>query len=1091
MLKLPHLPAAHLLLGLMLFLVSLFGDATQATPQINSSSSTVRIGIPEQQSFTLSQGSKSASLINFSQEFWQIWAIDHQKKIEFIYLAPQKMAQALKEEKIDIIGLSLSLAQKSRKDITYSIPYLKYKQQLFRRINKNNNNNNGMKVGIHTANFKILDFLSNNISKEYFFNPQDLLAQQDKFDALYSSQPWLLSEKMGLLNIQDQFYKNEHEFIDMYFHFVMRKSDTALGLLVNKSLRRISKLQALAWQNKYFENSLFSLTLGEYIADLTPEEESYLLNHHVLHYPITKNGNPPYIINKRFSNISVNGFSVDIAKEITKRTGLIFKPYNVKSLTADMSANKYLDILLQSPKLSSAANNYHFSAPYTDINYSIVTRKNTPIHSRFSALMQKKIGAIKGTNAASLIQTKFPNTTLKLYTSIDTAIEALSHQKIDYLVADSMVAAYAVQEKGLTHIVSPTSSEGFSKIKLSFAALKPSDNLLSIINKSLNSFSPKTVSQLAYKWNKSSYIPDKTIKKIETSTKRPAYFIWGIILVTLGGLWFLYRQYNYRTLHHKAIEKALTIAESAKLEAEKSAEAKITFLARMSHEIRTPMNGVLGMAEALTYTDLDANQQDLLETLNSSASNLLALLNDVLDFSKMDAGKLTLESVPVNLTTLCTRITNSFKHVENEKSLKIQLDIDSNINESYFIDPTRITQVLNNLISNAIKFTHQGSVALHLKLLEQDQKSDLIYDTISISVKDTGIGIAPKNQGSLFTPFIQADDDITRKFGGTGLGLSICHEIVSAMGSIILLDSQLNEGCDFYFNLKLKQANNNNQEERRKNFRTLNATNDNRFDHLRVLIAEDNLINIQVLSAQLKRLNITADIAYDGAQALEMHTQQPYDIIISDCHMPKMDGFELANIISQAKDQLPIWLIAITADALKGASKKCIAAGFDDYMSKPCSQEQITNKLNHAYRQLIIKRESDLIAKLKEAPYVLFDPHALFLLHDNDIVLSKNLAEVFINTWHKEKEHFLAELAHHNFQQLYALAHKQKSVVRYLCGNDIEGIIIELEKHAQSKNIVKTQKSCLLLIKQFDILHTEINHWLTTLSQHNRFFRLR
>ncbi|MFT5759206.1 MAG: two-component system sensor histidine kinase EvgS [Alteromonadaceae bacterium] len=178
--------------------------------------------------------------------------------------------------------------------------------------------------------------------------------------------------------------------------------------------------------------------------------------------------------------------------------------------------------------------------------------------------------------------------------------------------------------------------------------------------------------------------------------------------------------------------------------------------------------------------------------------------------------------------------------------------------------------------------------------------------------------------------------------------------MVTAMGSMIKLESTASVGSNFHFTLELKQAGIEcDTEDRRKNTRLAHLNNDDRFKGLRILIAEDNLVNIKVLTAQLQRININADVAQDGEQALNMHTKRPYDIIISDCHMPKMDGFELARNISQANHQRPIWLIAVTADALTGAADNCLAAGFNDYMAKPCSQEEVTNKLNNAYRQLM------------------------------------------------------------------------------------------------------------------------------------------
>jgi len=459
--------------------------------------------------------------------------------------------------------------------------------------------------------------------------------------------------------------------------------------------------------------------------------------------------------------------------------------------------------------------------------------------------------------------------------------------------------------------------------------------------------------------NNSSTLNSDAQEQIRNIYKNSIYIIAGICIFVILIMFFYYRKIKAKEALRKRIEKELKIAEEARQFAEESAQEKLTFLARMSHEIRTPMNGVLGMAEALTYTDINNHQQELLGTLKSSAGNLLALLNDVLDFSKMDAGKLTLETVPVNLHQLSRNIINSFQQLTPE-GLELKYHVADSITHNYLTDPTRMFQVLNNLISNAIKFTEKGEVVLTIDLLESNTKDNQTLDIIRVSIKDTGIGIPIKHQTSLFTPFKQADDAITRKYGGTGLGLSICQEIATAMNSHIQLESIEHEGSHFYFDLSLIQSGvESDTEDRRKNKRVINPPNDNRFKNLRVLIAEDNIVNLKVLTAQLERLNISPHIAQDGEQALKMHNELAYDIIISDCHMPILDGFELASIISKQEHDKPIWIIAITADSLDDATEKCIAAGFDDYMSKPCPQEVITNKLNNAYRQLMKKQSEN------------------------------------------------------------------------------------------------------------------------------------
>jgi len=555
-----------------------------------------------------------------------------------------------------------------------------------------------------------------------------------------------------------------------------------------------------------------------------------------------------------------------------------------------------------------------------------------------------------------------------------------------------------------------------------------------------------------------------------------------LLVLCLLLFWLYYRKSLRRKAEQDKVERALKIAEAEKLAAEKSAQAKISFLARMSHEIRTPMNGVFGMAEALSFTKLDDNQQELLSTLKSSASNLLALLNDVLDFSKMDAGKLTLELVPVNFHQLTQNIINSFSHPEKDKSLVFKLKIDEKITHSYFTDPTRLTQVFNNLLSNSVKFTQQGHITLTIELTDRKLVDNITYDTLKLCVADTGIGIAKNKQALLFTPFIQADNEVTRKYGGTGLGLSICQEIVHAMGGNITLESTEHIGSNFHFTLTFKQAGlEQDKIDRRKNHRTANAVDDDRFKNMRILIAEDNLVNIMVLNAQLARLNIKADVANDGAQALVMHKKLPYDIIISDCHMPVIDGFELAQKLSKQQNKKPLWLIAITADALSGTAEKCLAAGFDDYIAKPCPQETITDKLNRAYRQLVLQNEFSLSSSEHEN-YQLFDLSSLLKINHSDIIISSNIAQLFVESWQQDRLALHIALSHHDFETLYALTHKIRGSVRYLCYNQLDSIAQQVENQALMKNYDEIENFTQAFINQVEQLTDEVNHWLSHLS---------
>ncbi|GLX78227.1 hypothetical protein tinsulaeT_15670 [Thalassotalea insulae] len=928
-------------------------EVNHASPNI-SQERVLRIALPDDATLKAASPEPFERVVNFLKEYWQIWAIDHQVEVRFIYLPTTDALTALKQNQLDIVAINIY--QSAEQQLLFSIPYLKFRQSIFRNVNKNTED--GIQIAIHAQDTKALNFLPSHIEREYFNDVDALVENYHKYDAIYSTRPWIIANKLEQFGINQNFYINQQEVPQVTLHFTTRADDRALMYLINDSIRAVKTSQANVWNEKYqlTKDSNFILTFGQYGQNLSEQEKQYLINNNVIHYPVANEGNPPFIITKSFANITDRGFTTELLRFIAQKTGVIFKPLYVENreqLERQIEQGK-AQLLVDVEQNNKS--HYQSSIPYFTIRYSLAYNPSITTVERFADLNQLSIAAVKEAATTARLAKKYPLARISLYDTTSEAINAVAEGKAQVFVGSSLTTSFLIKENRYANLTSRPFPQFDNKTKLVFATSNEHSQLVSIINKAINALSTDQFDAMYAKWSQSAFPEANVQAQVEIAYRQASYVFLTILLIALIVFWVYYRQLQVQKTAQKKIEHALALAESARKEAEKSAQAKVTFLTHMSHEIRTPMNGVLGMTEALNYTKLNSEQSELLETLEGSARHLLALLNDVLDFSKMEAGKLTLESMPVNLRLLSQNVIKSFQHIEKNNDIKLKLNIDSGITHSYFTDPTRLNQVLNNLMSNAIKFTDQGSITLSITKLANKSQADKHYDTIRISVSDTGIGIPPEKQKLLFTPFIQADSDTTRKFGGTGLGLSICQEIVIAMGGMIKIESQKNQGSNFYFDLTFKQAEIKLETtDRRRSDRNTSAPADNRFADIRVLVAEDNLVNVKVLTAQLARLNIEADVAYDGEQALAMHQQAPYDIIISDCHMPKMDGFELAKAIRKQPPQA-VWLIAVTADALSGAAENCLAAGFDDYMAKPCPQEEITNKLNHAYRMLQTKR---------------------------------------------------------------------------------------------------------------------------------------
>jgi polar amino acid transport system substrate-binding protein len=684
-------------------------------------------------------------------------------------------------------------------------------------------------------------------------------------------------------------------------HIAVRKDWPELHGIIDKALNEITSDEINQLKMKWLSFDIKTTSLS-----LSKQEQKWLRNHKTIHVAFDIDY-PPVVFAS--PDNTIDGICGDYLRNMSQLLGIEFIGAK-QSLTENMLSpihNKKYDFYAAISPTSELKKWLNFTEPYQVFPLVIVTREDVPYIGNLTYLTGRKVSVVYNYAAYDILRRNHPDLKLLPKINVKEALMSVQDKNAFAFIGNMAVINHIIKREGLSGL--KVSGGTPYKLKIAMAVPKNNTLLLQMLQKAMHGIPSPKKSEFNRKW-------------IYDFSDVQDYSLVAKISLAACVIVFIILYWN-RRLHFMTKELRL-----AKNEADKANRAKRDFLANMSHEIRTPLNAIIGMIHLSLQTPLTEKQQDYQNKIYRSANALLCLIEDILDFSKIEAGKLSMEIRDFSLNEVIEYLTSVIKSRSAEKGLAFSLNVSKKIPNSLKGDPVRLSQVLLNLTTNAVKFTDRGRISVNIQLLDKNDTNVVL----GFSVRDTGIGMTKEQANQLFQPFHQTDASITRKYGGTGLGLAISKHLIEMMNGHIQVDSLPNEGTEFYFTSSFGWSD---MKISSKNLDIPKHLVKELLSEKHILLVEDNEINLQVAQELLEGVGIKISAAENGRQAVALVRNNSYDAILMDIQMPEMDGYTATQYIRNQHPLSDLPIIAMTANALAGEREKCLSAGMNDHISKP------------------------------------------------------------------------------------------------------------------------------------------------------------